>query len=100
MNVQVGDRVAAFHEMLSPGGSYAEYAVAWAHTTFHIPKQTSFEGRFVLKVGERNHANTNHQQKPQQSRKCSFSSLYNGDYAQLKSSAWAKKRIYDIVWPD
>src|ERR1700710_2178932 len=29
-----GDRVAAFHEMMTPGGSYAEYAVAWAHTTF------------------------------------------------------------------
>lgn len=39
-----GDRVAAFHEMQSPGGSYAEYAVAWAYTTFHIPKKTSFEG--------------------------------------------------------
>ena len=24
-----GDRVAAFHQMLEPGGSYAEYAVAW-----------------------------------------------------------------------
>ena len=39
-----GDRVAAFHQMMSPGGSYAEYAVSWAHTTFHIPKKTSFEG--------------------------------------------------------
>ncbi|KAI0437536.1 GroES-like protein [Xylaria telfairii] len=38
-----GDRVAAFHEVLTPGGSYAEYAVAWQHTTFHIPKQTTFE---------------------------------------------------------
>ncbi|EKG12959.1 Peptidase S9/S15 [Macrophomina phaseolina MS6] len=38
-----GDRVAAFHEMLTPHGSYAEYAIAWAHTTFHIPKNTSFE---------------------------------------------------------
>ena len=27
---KVGDRVAAFHEMLAPGGSYAEYAVSWA----------------------------------------------------------------------
>lgn len=40
-----GDRVAAFHEMRTRGGSYAEFAVAWAHTTFHIPKETSFEGR-------------------------------------------------------
>ncbi|KAK6829626.1 zinc-binding oxidoreductase-like protein ToxD [Apiospora arundinis] len=38
-----GDRVAAFHEMLAPGGSYAEYAVAHQHTTFHIPAKTSFE---------------------------------------------------------
>ncbi len=38
-----GDRVAAFHEMLTPGGSYAEYAVAWSHTTFHIPNETTFE---------------------------------------------------------
>lgn len=38
-----GDRVAAFHEMLTPGGSYAEYAVAWAHTTFFLPEKTSFE---------------------------------------------------------
>lgn len=38
-----GDRVAAFHEMRTPGGSYAEYAVAWQHATFHIPPTTSFE---------------------------------------------------------
>lgn len=41
-----GDRVAAFHEMVTPGGSYAEYAIAWQHTTVHLPKQISFEGRF------------------------------------------------------
>ncbi|CAJ2499708.1 Uu.00g025610.m01.CDS01 [Anthostomella pinea] len=40
---KVGDRVAAFHEMMSPHGSYAEYAIAWSNTTFHIPKETSFE---------------------------------------------------------
>lgn len=39
-----GDRVAAFHEMMSPHGSYAEYAIAWQHTTFHIPQETTFEG--------------------------------------------------------
>ena len=39
-----GDRVAAFHEMMAPGGSFAQYAVSWAHTTFHIPDKTSFEG--------------------------------------------------------
>ena len=40
---KLGDRVAAFHEIGKPGGSYAEYAIAWQHTTFHIPKSTSFE---------------------------------------------------------
>lgn len=40
-----GDRVAAFHQMVTPHGGYAEYALAWAHTTFHIPDKTSFEGR-------------------------------------------------------
>jgi len=29
--------------MMTPGGSFAEYAVGWAHTTFHIPKNISFE---------------------------------------------------------
>ena len=38
-----GDRVAAFHEMMAPGGSYAEYGLSWAHTTFYLPKNTSFE---------------------------------------------------------
>lgn len=38
-----GDRVAAFHEMLSPHGSYAEYAISWAHTTFMLPEKTTFE---------------------------------------------------------
>ncbi|KAJ7864764.1 alcohol dehydrogenase-like protein [Mycena olivaceomarginata] len=38
-----GDRVAAFHEMTTPGGSFAEYAVAWQHTTSHIPENLSFE---------------------------------------------------------
>lgn len=40
---KLGDRVAAFHEMLKPAGSFAEYAVAWKHTTFFLPKGTSFE---------------------------------------------------------
>ncbi|KAI1452022.1 GroES-like protein [Annulohypoxylon moriforme] len=38
-----GDRVAAFHQMAQPGGSYAEYAIARQHVTFHIPPQTTFE---------------------------------------------------------
>jgi NADPH2:quinone reductase len=39
---------AAFHEMGTSGGSYAEYALAWEHTTFHIPASKSFEGRQPL----------------------------------------------------
>ena len=42
-----GDRVAAFHEMMTTGGSYAEYAVAWKHTTFFLPNGTSFEGKEI-----------------------------------------------------
>ncbi|KAK3055424.1 hypothetical protein LTR09_003344 [Extremus antarcticus] len=38
-----GDRVMAFHEMMSPGGSYAEYALSWEHTTFPLPPNCSFE---------------------------------------------------------
>jgi NADPH2:quinone reductase len=38
-----GDRVAAFHEMLTDHGSFAEYAIAWAYTTFHLPTKTTFE---------------------------------------------------------
>lgn len=38
-----GDRVAAFHEMMTPHGAFAEYAVAPYHTTFHIPDSTSYE---------------------------------------------------------
>jgi len=47
-----GDRVAAFHRMVTPHGSYAEFAIAPAHTTFHIPKETSFEGEFTLPLNE------------------------------------------------
>ena len=61
-----GDRVAAFHEMMKPGirnctwdysvtgadlvagGSYAEYALSWAHTTFYLPKNISFEGKSLV----------------------------------------------------
>ncbi|WKT40248.1 Polyketide synthase, enoylreductase domain [Fusarium oxysporum f. sp. vasinfectum] len=38
-----GDRVAAFHRMGHPGGTYAEYSVAPASTTFHLPPNVSFE---------------------------------------------------------
>ncbi|KAF2139997.1 uncharacterized protein K452DRAFT_59154 [Aplosporella prunicola CBS 121167] len=43
-----GDRVAAFHEMAAPHGSFAEYAVAWSHTTTHIPAGVSFEEAATL----------------------------------------------------
>lgn len=38
-----GDRVAAFHQMTTEHGSFAEYAIALATTTFHIPAHVSFE---------------------------------------------------------
>jgi len=41
-----GDRIAAFHELQAPGGSYAEYAVSLEHCTFHIPMKTTFEGEY------------------------------------------------------
>jgi NADPH:quinone reductase-like Zn-dependent oxidoreductase len=41
---RTGDRVAAFHQMLTPHGSYAEYSIAAAKSSFHIPDNTSFEG--------------------------------------------------------
>ncbi len=47
-NFKKGDKVAAFHEMMTPAGSYAEYAIAWEHTTFHIPEKTTFEGMSFL----------------------------------------------------
>lgn len=43
-----GDRVSAFHEMMAPHGSFAEYAIAWDHSTFHIPKNTSFESAATI----------------------------------------------------
>lgn len=46
---KTGDRVAALHETrqpspLLPGGSFAEYAVSWAYSTFHLPSTTAFQG--------------------------------------------------------
>ncbi|CAI6099715.1 unnamed protein product [Clonostachys chloroleuca] len=38
-----GDRVASFHEMMTPSGSFAEYAIGQANTTFHLPASVSFE---------------------------------------------------------
>lgn len=45
-----GDKVAAFHQMMTTDGSYAEYAIAPAHTTFHLPAKTSFEGTLSIKT--------------------------------------------------
>jgi NADPH2:quinone reductase len=42
----IGDRVAAFHPMLSPGGAYAEYAVAPQSTIMKLPKGVGFEGNW------------------------------------------------------
>ncbi|KAH9208683.1 chaperonin 10-like protein, partial [Leptodontidium sp. 2 PMI_412] len=39
----IGDRVAAFHPMFTPGGTYAEYANAPRHTVFKIPEGVGFE---------------------------------------------------------
>ncbi|KAF2026621.1 GroES-like protein [Setomelanomma holmii] len=38
-----GDRVAAFHRMFTPHGSYAEYAITPASTTFKLTPTISFE---------------------------------------------------------
>ncbi|EWC48945.1 hypothetical protein DRE_00250 [Drechslerella stenobrocha 248] len=43
LDFKPGDRVAAFHVMGTAHGSYAEYAIAPASTTFHIPPTLSFE---------------------------------------------------------
>ncbi|XRM42903.1 hypothetical protein ABZX51_006113 [Aspergillus tubingensis] len=40
---RVGDRVAAFHDYMTPHGSFAEYAIGKVHATFHIPPHISFE---------------------------------------------------------
>ncbi|KAH8690717.1 putative quinone oxidoreductase [Talaromyces proteolyticus] len=45
---KIGDRVAAFHPMLTPGGAYAEYALVPAATTFLIPKGVSFESAATI----------------------------------------------------
>ena len=43
IDFHVGDRVAALHELGTPGGSYAEYALVWDWTTFHLGDSISFE---------------------------------------------------------
>ena len=38
-----GDRVAAFHVMMTPHGAFAEYAIAPANTVFALPSAVSYE---------------------------------------------------------
>jgi NADPH2:quinone reductase len=42
-NFRPGDRVASFHEMLTPHGAFGEYAIGLEATTFHIPTTVSFD---------------------------------------------------------
>lgn len=41
---KVDDRVGVFHKTLSPGGGWAQYAIAWESMTFHLADHMSFEG--------------------------------------------------------
>ncbi|OTB00745.1 hypothetical protein M426DRAFT_267124 [Hypoxylon sp. CI-4A] len=45
-----GDRVAAYHEPLTDNGSFAEFAVAPEWTTFHLPKNVSFEDAATIPI--------------------------------------------------
>ncbi|KAL8830420.1 MAG: hypothetical protein Q9191_001449 [Dirinaria sp. TL-2023a] len=47
----VGDRVAALHELGTPGGSFAEYALAWDWTTFHLGDEVGFEAAAAVPMG-------------------------------------------------
>ncbi|KAM0280567.1 hypothetical protein ACHAQH_004012 [Verticillium albo-atrum] len=38
-----GNRVAAFHVMMTPNGAFAEYAIAPANTVFALPSSVSYE---------------------------------------------------------
>jgi NADPH:quinone reductase len=42
-----GDRVAAFHPMMTPHGAFAEYAVAPGATVVKLPVGVSFEGTLL-----------------------------------------------------
>jgi NADPH:quinone reductase-like Zn-dependent oxidoreductase len=41
--LQIGDRVAGFHCMDTPHGTYAEYAICPEHTVFTIPPDVTYE---------------------------------------------------------
>lgn len=45
---RTGDRVAAMHVMGEPHGSFAEYGIAPAATTFLIPSKTSLQEVFDI----------------------------------------------------
>jgi NADPH2:quinone reductase len=45
---KAGDRVFAFHKMQSPHGAFAEYGIAYASTTAHLPDSISFESGATL----------------------------------------------------
>ncbi|KAL1297966.1 hypothetical protein AAFC00_006474 [Neodothiora populina] len=45
---KVGDRVHAFHQMITPGGSFAEYAVAWSSTTAYLPPHVTYKEAAAL----------------------------------------------------
>jgi NADPH2:quinone reductase len=45
---KIGDRVAAFHPMMAPGGAYADYAVAPTETTLLIPGGIDFESAATI----------------------------------------------------
>jgi len=38
-----GDRVAGVHEMMTPGGAFAEHGIVKSFAAFRIPDETSFE---------------------------------------------------------
>lgn len=40
---KAGDRVAGYHTIGHPAGTFAEYSLVPVETTFHIPAKTSFE---------------------------------------------------------
>jgi NADPH:quinone reductase len=43
LDFKPGDRVAAFHRVGFPGGAFAEFAIAPASTTLHLPQSVSFQ---------------------------------------------------------
>lgn len=48
---KVGDRVPALHELGSSGGNFAEYALVWDWTIFHICNNISFEAAAAVSMG-------------------------------------------------